>query len=292
MRSMTGYGRGVVARGDHRAIIDVRAVNHRFLDLKLRGNPIAPALEDAISARVRAAIDRGSVVVAVHLARGGALAAMRIDGDAADRAHRALSALAQRLAIPGPDLALVLAQPGVVLAGDAPDDDVAAVAISGAALAALDVALGQLDVMRLAEGEALATELRQRLDELLASRAQIALLAASVPQHLARRLAERLKRLTEEVGVDPARLAQEVAVLADRADVTEELVRLTSHIDQARGLLDSPGAVGRRFDFLVQEIARELNTIGAKSATGEISATVVTAKASLEKIREQVQNVE
>jgi uncharacterized protein (TIGR00255 family) len=180
----------------------------------------------------------------------------------------------------------------VVLAGDAPDDDVAAVAISGAALAALDVALGQLDVMRLAEGEALATELRQRLDELLASRAQIALLAASVPQHLARRLAERLKRLTEEVGVDPARLAQEVAVLADRADVTEELVRLTSHIDQARGLLDSPGAVGRRFDFLVQEIARELNTIGAKSATGEISATVVTAKASLEKIREQVQNVE
>jgi len=117
-------------------------------------------------------------------------------------------------------------------------------------------------------------------------------LAASVPHHLARRLAERIKRITEEVGADPARIAQEVAVLADRADVTEELVRLASHLDQVRALLGAPGAIGRRFDFLVQEIGRELNTIGAKAATAEISTAIVAGKTSLEKVREQVQNVE
>ena len=289
MRSMTGYGRGVVEQGGVRATVDVRAVNHRFLDLKLRGAAVSPALEDAITARVRAAIERGSVVVSLHLARGTAAAGFRIDPDAAEHAYRALAALAARLAIPGPDLALILAQPGVVSAEDRSDDDDA---VSGAARAALDGALGQLNGMRAAEGAALATELQTRLDELVATRTRIAVLAAGVPQQLARRLAERVKRLADEAGVDPGRLAQEVALLADRSDITEELVRLASHLDQARALIAGTGAAGRRLDFLVQEIGRELNTIGAKSTTAEITTAVVAAKASLEKVREQVQNVE
>jgi len=289
---MTGYGRGVVERADHRATVDVRAVNHRFLDLKLRGTAVEPALEDAIGARVRAVIERGAVVVSVHLARGTGPAAIRIDGDAAERTHRVLAVLAARLGTPVPDLALVLAQPGVVVTSDGGQDEVAAAASRAAALAALDAALVQLTAMRDAEGVALAAELRQRLDELVATRAQIAALAGSVPQYLARRLADRIKRITEEVGVDPARLAQEIALLADRADVTEELVRLASHLDQVRALLDAPGAIGRRLDFLVQEIGRELNTIGAKAATAEISTAIVAGKTSLEKVREQVQNVE
>jgi uncharacterized protein (TIGR00255 family) len=150
--------------------------------------------------------------------------------------------------------------------------------------------------MRLAEGAALAKELRQRIEELVAARAQIALLAATVPHQVARRLAERVKRLADDAGaaaaLDDARLAQEIALLADRADITEELVRLASHLDQARGLVAATGAVGRRLDFLVQEIGRELNTIGAKATTVEIGGAIVSAKAALEKIREQVQNVE
>jgi uncharacterized protein (TIGR00255 family) len=200
--------------------------------------------------------------------------------------------LAARLGTPSPDLSLVLAQPGVVINADASQDDSMAAQVRAVALGALDAALVQLTAMRQAEGAALAADLRQRLDDLVASRAQIAVFAATVPQYLARRLAERIKRITEEVGVDPARIAQEVALLADRSDVTEELVRLASHLDQARGLLDAPGAVGRRFDFLVQEIGRELNTIGAKAATGEISTAIVAGKTCLEKVREQVQNVE
>lgn len=290
MRSMTGYGRGAVERGDLRATVDVRSVNHRFLDLKLRTGQLPAAVEDAIAARVRAVVERGSVAIAIHLA-GGAPGGMRIDGDAAVRAHRMLAELAARLAVPGPDLALVLAQPGVVIADDALDDGSAQLALE-----ALDAALAQLDAMRAAEGAALAAELRLRLDELVASRARIAGLAATVPQQVARRLTDRVKRLAEDAGagsaMDQARLAQEIAVLAERADITEELVRLASHLDQARALIDGTGAVGRRLDFLVQEIGRELNTIGAKATTVEIATAVVAGKATLEKIREQVQNVE
>ncbi|HET7499601.1 MAG TPA: YicC/YloC family endoribonuclease, partial [Kofleriaceae bacterium] len=124
MRSMTGYGRGVAERADVRATVDVRAVNHRFLDLKLRGASVSTSLEEAIATRVRGAIERGAVTVSVHLARGGAPAGLRIDGDVAERVHRALAALAARLSLPGPDLALVLAQPGVVVTDERIDDRV------------------------------------------------------------------------------------------------------------------------------------------------------------------------
>jgi uncharacterized protein (TIGR00255 family) len=287
MRSMTGYGRGAASRGEVRATVEVRAVNHRFLDLKVRGAP--GAIEDEIATRVRLAIGRGAVVVSVNLVRGGAIGGLRIDPAAAERAHRVLTDLAARLAIAGPDLALVLAQPGVVTSEQPPDDDAEATA---AVLGALVAALAQLDTMRASEGAALAAELHGRLDELTATRTHVAVLAAAVPPQLARRLLDRVKRLADEAGVDPARIAQEVALLADRADITEELVRLASHLDQARALVGGDGAVGRRLDFLVQEIGRELNTIGAKSTTAEITTAIVGAKATLEKVREQTQNVE
>jgi uncharacterized protein (TIGR00255 family) len=295
---MTGFGRGVAEHGHTRATVDIRAVNHRFLDLKLRG-ALAPALEDAIGTRVRATIERGAVTVSVHLARDSRGATMRIDPDAARVAHQQLSELAGTLGTSGPDLALVLAQPGVVVAADEePRDD----ADTPAVLAALDAALAQLAGMRDGEGQALAKELLARLDELAALRGTLERLAADVPERLQRRLQQRLDRLLQdEVAdkgsdaagwLDPGRLAQEVALLADRADVTEVLVRLASHLDQARALVEGTTASGRRLDFLVQEIGRELNTIGSKSAATEISSVIVEAKAVLEKVREQVQNVE
>lgn len=286
VRSMTGYGRGVATQGGTRATVDARSVNHRFLDLKLRGG-IAPAIEEAISTKVRAAIERGAVTISIHMERASA-AGMRIDGDAAKAAHDALAAVATRLGLAGPELALVLAQPGVIVSGDDRDDDEAVVAVGGA----LDAALTQLESMRKAEGIALATDLTARLAELDRLRAQLATLAAGVPAQLAKRLSDRIKRLLEDTPVEPARLAQEIAMLADRADITEELVRLASHLDQARAMIAKGGPAGRRLDFLVQEIGRELNTIGSKSALAELTAVVVEAKAMLEKVREQVQNVE
>src|SRR5579871_4193439 len=189
---MTGFGRGVA----HHATVDVRAVNHRFLDLKLRGEPIAPATEEAIGARVRGAIERGAIVVSIHLAREGD-AGPRIDEAAARAAHAALSQLAKQLGTEPPGLALVLAQPGVVAApeadreGDAP-----------AILAALDGALAEAGRMRAAEGETLARELAARLAELAARRDAIAKLAAGVPEQVQRRLHDRLQHLVRDE-VDP-----------------------------------------------------------------------------------------
>jgi len=293
---MTGFGRGTAEHGKTRATVDVRAVNHRFLDLKLRG-ALAPALEEAISARVRTVIERGAVTVSVHSVREGTTTS-RIDHAAARAAHASLSELARSLGIAGPDLALVLVQPGVIVAGEEERDE----GDTNLVLAALDGALAQLVEMRGTEGEALGRELATRFEELDQIRTQLARYATEVPTLINRRLHERLRRLVLDEAadkqadaagwLDPARLAQEVATLADRADVTEEMVRLASHVDQARSLLGGNGAVGRRLDFLVQEIGRELNTIGSKSALAEISSLIVDAKAVLEKVREQVQNVE
>ncbi len=285
---MTGFGRGVAEQAGLRATVDIRAVNHRFLDLKLRGASIAPAVEEAVATKVRAAIERGSVAVLVHVARDGGTSGGSIDATAAAAAHARLAQLATQLGLPGPDLALVLAQPGVISSAERIDDE-------PPVLPALEAALAQLQRMRAAEGEALAADLGARFEELTALRTALASLAASVPHQLTRRLQERLSRLLEgqdASSIEPSRLAQEVALLADRSDITEELVRLASHLDQARALVAASGAVGRRLDFLVQEIGRELNTIGSKSTITEISSAIVDGKAVLEKVREQVQNVE
>ncbi len=285
MKSMTGFGRGTAVAAGVRATVDIRTVNHRFLDLKLRGAPLAPAVEEAVATRIRAALERGAVSVTIHVTHEGAAAGPAIDAAVAERVHRQLADLAARLGTAPPDLALVIAQPGVLVTQERTDDD-------PPVLPALDAALAQLGEMRLAEGAALAAELTARLDTLTALRVQVATVAATVPQQLTRRLHERVRRLLDDIEVEPARLAQEVALLADRSDVTEELVRLASHLDQARALVAGPGSAGRRLDFLIQEIGRELNTIGSKSAVTEISTTIVEGKAVLEKIREQVQNVE
>lgn len=287
MRSMTGFGRGTAEHGGVRATVDVRAVNHRFLDLKLRGLPVAPDVEDAISARVRRIAERGAISVAIHAVRLAGAGRMRIDTVAAASAHLALTELARQLGLHGPDLALVLAQPGVATAAEELGE-----AADAAVIAAAEGALVQLAEMRDREGEALARELSARLHELDHLRAQLAERAAGQPGELQRRLEDRVRKLAADAAVEPARLAQEIALLAERADVTEELVRLDSHLGQARTLVAAKDAVGRRLDFLVQEIGREVNTIGSKSATIEITNLVVEAKAALEKVREQVQNVE
>ncbi len=283
---MTGFGRGVATHGGARATVDARSVNHRFLDLKLRGVTNA-AVEDMVSTKTRAKLERGAVTISVHLAREGG-GVHRIDRDAAKVACDELTAVAAHLGLPGPNLALVLAQPGVV-AVDERDDEAALPAVA----AALEAALVQLGEMRVKEGAALALELTGRLAELDRQRAAIAALAGGVPAAIAKRIDDRIRRLLEDpTTLDPSRIAQEVAMLADRADITEELVRLSSHLDQCRSLLLGKEAAGRRLDFLVQEIGRELNTIGSKSTLAEITSAIVESKAQLEKLREQVQNVE
>jgi uncharacterized protein (TIGR00255 family) len=297
---MTGYGRGAAERGGRRATVEIRAVNHRFLDVKLRGAPVDGATEEQLVARIRDALDRGAITATIHVERRGPGAA-RYDAAAAKAAHAALTALAHDLGTAPPDLALVVAQPGVIVASADEDDG----AQGESVLAAAQVALAALVAMRATEGAALARDLDTRLQTLAAHLASIAARGASQPAEARRRLDERLRRLLEGDGreaareIDPARIAQEIAILADKVDVTEELVRAQSHLAQMRTLISGgagnageKGGIGRRLDFLVQELGRELNTIGAKSQAPEIIDLVVRSKAELEKVREQVQNVE
>ncbi len=288
MRSMTGYGRGASERGGARVTVELRAVNHRFLDLKLRG-AVGVAVEDAVQQRIRERLERGAVAGTIRLERVGAGAAVTLDRALARELHAQLAGLAAELGLAPPTLRDVVAQPGVLAIADAADADAdAAAAASAAASAALDA----LVAMRDAEGAHLAADLGARLDAMAATFDALAAAGADAAVAARDRLHERLSRLLGGTAIDPARLAQEVAVLADRADVTEELVRARSHLAQLAATMAQAGAVGRRLDFLVQELGREINTIGSKSTAAPIAQLVVQAKTELEKIREQVQNLE
>jgi uncharacterized protein (TIGR00255 family) len=290
---MTGYGRGAVESRGTRAAVEIRAVNHRFLDLKLRGSGLSPELEEAVTGAVRARLERGSVHVTVRMEGHGEAAAVQLDHEAARRVHAELRALREELGIDEPvTLALICSQPGVLVARpDEPSDE----HTSACLLEAVDQSLDALVRMRETEGAALGRDLEGRLTRLTEVVEEIAGHARNAPGEARQRLSERLARLVEGSGiaVPPERLAQEVVIFADRLDVTEELVRLRSHIEHAEVMCrQAAGAVGRRLDFLVQEMGRELNTIASKSHTLAISRAVVDAKAELEKVREQVQNIE
>ncbi len=279
---MTGHGRGTAETDDRRVTVEVRAVNHRFLDLKVRV-PLEAEVERRAAEAIRRRVERGAITVSVR-EEGPGTRAVRVDLPLARGVFDALCELQRNLGIQGPiSMALIASQPGVLAFGEPPEGD-------ALFLAALDAALEAMVAMRRAEGEALARDLGARLDRLEALARDITRLAGGMPLALAARLRERLDRLGADV--PPERLAAEAALLADRADVTEELVRLASHLKQARELVAAEAASGRKLDFLVQEMGREVNTVGSKSPSAEISRCVVEAKAELEKIREQVQNVE
>jgi uncharacterized protein (TIGR00255 family) len=290
---MTGYGRGVAEREGRRAEVEIRSVNHRFMDIKLRGSPLDAQLEERVSARVRERVTRGSITVAIRSEGPTGGWGFWIDDKVAKNVLRELEELATTLKVkPNITLDLICAQPGVIVSADSerPSD-----AIADCVVEAVDRALDSLIAMRDAEGESLATDLAGRIDHLAALTADLARHVAMAPEEAERRLRERLNRLltSAKVAVDEARLAQEVAILADRMDVTEELVRIRSHIAHVQEQLwQKDSAIGRRLDFLVQELGREYNTVASKSQSADIARLVVEAKAELEKVREQVQNIE
>jgi uncharacterized protein (TIGR00255 family) len=293
---MTGYGRGVADHDGRRAVVEIRSVNHRFLDLKIRGSSLEPALEELIKAGVREVCTRGSVTVSVRIERRGGGAPMTIDTDAAVRMHAELTRLAERLGLSQPvTLELLCQQPGVLVAVDEEADSAR---IAECVKAAVAAALETLMRMRETEGALLCSDISERLGRIGAITELIAAEAKDASGDLHQRLGERVDRLLEGRGAELTadRLAQEVALIADRVDVTEELVRLRGHVEHLRALMDESSskksAVGRRLDFLVQEMGREINTIGSKAQSSAIAHAVIEAKSELEKIREQVQNIE
>jgi len=290
MRSMTGFGLGEVPIGGGKLGVEIRGVNHRFLDVRVRLPRELADLSGFVEQLARERLVRGRYEVALRV-EGTLLGAPVLDRDRARAAFRALSELRDEVA-PGSDvpLSLLAAIPDIFVSSAQRDGDL----VRDAARAAFQAAVAALDEMRKREGDALREDLVRRLAAVRTRAQAIEARSPAVLDAHRRRLRERAERLrvATEIDVDAARLEQEIAIFADRSDIAEELTRLESHCTQVAGLLGGSDAVGRRLDFLLQEMAREANTVGAKSPDAAIAHAVVEVKAEIERMREQVQNVE
>ena len=292
MKSMTGYGKGMVAGDDFSVSVDLKTVNNRFLDIHLRVGSELASLEPSIKKRITSRLSRGRVDVTVSLERA-AQVAYELNRPLIAGYINALKQLQQDFNIAGElDINVLARIPGALQpARNGIDERV----IAGLEQA-LDQALDELEKMREQEGEALKTELRDRVRKIEALvpviEASAAGLADAYRLRLQKRIGELLNRGGQIVEVDPARLAQEVAYLADRSDVSEEMVRLRSHLSQFQEALDASGEAGKMLDFLLQELNREANTTLSKSTDLVIKEAGLAIKAEVEKLREQVQNVE
>lgn len=296
MRSMTGFGQATGADGRHQVTVTARSVNHRFLEIRLRLPDEARAGEPAVQDLFAREIARGRVEAAAEVRRlGEREVAVEVDRQVVRQAHAAFEELVGGGLVARPLTAGdLLRLPEAVTVRVEPErweegDQALLLAVAGAAR-------DQLVAGREAEGARLAAALGERLDELGAVTAELAALAPAARDEaaaaLGARLDELLARNAAGTRLDPGRLEQEVALLAERGDVREELDRLAAHLDHFRDLLAAPGAVGKRLDFLTQEVLRELNTLGAKSRHVGLTRLVLDGKVLVEQLREQVQNVE
>jgi uncharacterized protein (TIGR00255 family) len=293
IRSMTGYGQGAAEAPGLKVTVELRSVNNRFADLKLRLPDSLVAHESVLRGKVLSTVKRGRVDLDLRLERTGAGAGLVLNRAVVDAVLAAWKTLRDDYGIQGEwDLPSLMRVPGLFEAagkGAALNDDERA-----AVTRALDQALAALDAERIREGGRLQADLVLRVATMKGVVRTIRDRAATIPDAIRAKLIDRVSALAGQVPLDPARIAQEVAFLADRSDLTEEVVRLDGHLEQAGDLLASVDGepVGKRMDFLLQEIHRETNTIASKSQDLEISRSALTLKAEAEKIREQVQNLE
>jgi uncharacterized protein (TIGR00255 family) len=292
MKSMTGYGKAMVAGDDFSVSVDLKTVNNRFLDIHLRVGAELASLEPGIKKRITSRLTRGRVDVTISIDRTAQMV-YELNRPLIAGYVDALKQLQQDFQIGGElDINVLARIPGALQPARNGIDD----RIISAVDVAVDQALDELEKMREQEGDALKTELRERVKKIESLvpviEASAAGLAEAYRVRLQKRIGELLNRGGQVVEIDPARLAQEVAYLADRSDVSEEMVRLRSHLMQFQEALDAPGESGKMLDFLLQELNREANTTLSKSTDLAIKEAGLAIKAEVEKLREQVQNVE
>lgn len=285
IKSMTGFGRGTAGQDDTLLAVTVKTYNSRFLDIKIRGVEQDPAVEAEMRELLQTRLVRGSIYVTIErdqeLQKQMTFAFNRARFEALENIIVTVyKEYGRQLNIS--DLVTM-------------DDLLIQTEETGYSpkiiLKALDKAVIQVESMRLLEGGRLAKDLVQRLKQIQVIIEEVAGLAADSAQTRNNKYTERIRDLLQGIEVDETRVAQEIAFLAERADITEEIVRCRSHFDQFNQLMKMDEPVGKRFNFLLQEIGREINTIGSKNSVAEIAALVITLKDEIEKMREQVQNI-
>lgn len=290
---MTGFGRGS-ASGDGFSIgVEIKTVNNRYLDVHLRAPQELTAIEMEIRKRVSARLSRGRVDLNISFDRTGSAGSYEINQAVVAAYVDALREIQRQFNLSGDiDVSAIARLPGAL---SSPRNELSD-QIVNAIESAIDQALDSLEQMRQAEGESLASEMRARLERIQQTIPRIETaangLVEAYQQRLQKRITELASRGGQTIELDPGRLAQEVAYLADRSDITEELTRLKSHVQQFREAIELDEEVGKRLDFLLQELNREANTVLSKSAEVSIKDSALAIKAEVEKLREQVQNVE
>jgi uncharacterized protein (TIGR00255 family) len=293
LKSMTGYGRGEAENLNQKCTLELRSLNHRFLELVLNLPKSLWPLEDRFRKLIKNRLARGRVEMQLSLEnKAQAAVSLKLDDALVAEARATLLALREALGTPEPvGLDHLLHFADLIVAKERPtlelEDTWQLVS------QALEQALDQLEAMRRKEGAALETDLREQLALIQAQVQIIAAQAEALPAVWQKKMHERLEGLLQDTtALDSQRLAQEVALLAERRDIKEELTRLESHVTQNDLTLKSQGPAGRKLEFLLQEMFREINTIGVKGADLEIVQAVLAVKSALERLREQVQNIE
>lgn len=295
VKSMTGYGRGIYS-GEQRSItVEVKAVNHRYCDITVKMPRKYSFAEEKIKAAAKEVLKRGKVEIGVSIDNfGKSETDVNLNLDAAKRYYDALTELGQNFNLAGDGqvpLSLLAGMTDVLTTAPATEDEEA---FERELLAALKEALEGISTMRAVEGEKLALDILKRADIIENTKNLITERAPKIEREYKERLQARITELLDgSVEIPEERLALEAAIFADKANITEEIVRLGSHIDQLRSFINSDEeTVGKKIDFLVQEMNREANTIGSKSNDMDITSWMLELKAEIEKIREQIQNIE
>jgi uncharacterized protein (TIGR00255 family) len=290
MKSMTGYAKVEGLIEGRRCVVELKTVNHRFCDINLRIPKSFAPLEALIKRHLTTTISRGRVDATIQLENGGSGDfRVEVNFPLAEKYYQLLVELKQKLALPEEiTLAHVLSSKEVLSVEKVEEnferwDELRPL---------LDETLAALDTMREAEGAALNEDLRKRLAAIEQLTSEIERQAVALAPAWKERFLQRFRQLEATFEIDETRLLNEVFFLAERGDVNEEIVRLRSHLQQSQELLEAPNSVGRKFDFLLQEMNREVNTIGSKANDSAIAHAVVETKFELEKMREQIQNVE
>jgi len=300
IQSMTGFAQARIERDGWSLRVNLRSVNHRFLDLHLRMPEGFEIFEPRIRLAVRNRLRRGHVDVNVYYEPAGP-ASVEVNREVAEAYMKAVAELREQFGVKTePDLIALFRLPGVVAAPGATSElqsEEAQERLGSQLDACLRQALERLETMRRSEGQSLAAEMQGLLTRIAEQTAAIESLAEGVRPAFARRLEAKLAEILGGAQIDPARLAQEAALLAERSDITEELARLRSHVEQFRKLLGGAGEAGKKLDFLLQEMQREANTLlsktpGVESEGLKITTFALEVKSDIERLREQAQNVE
>lgn len=288
---MTGYGRGIKVTPAYSLTIDLKSINHRYLELYFKIPKAYSFLEDKLRRDLATKVSRGKIEVTVTIEKFlSEEVLVKLNRPLLTSYFKAIAELINEFNIQGkPDLTTILNLPDVMQTVQPTEDQEQLEVLAGEVL---NEAIDNLLKMRHTEGRQLVVDLQDRLAILNGYRRQLAELAPEIVSDYRIRLLKRIQELTEGIEVDPNRLATEVAIFADKSDINEELVRIESHLRQFQKTLDLNEPIGRKLDFMVQELNREINTIGSKANDLKISQIVIEFKSELEKIREQIQNIE